>query len=164
MIENLATNTPLNHGSVTGTFTANLPISGTVNISTFSFNVYDSSNNLLDSFSNTSANATGIASVFSSNSNCCDTFNFGIDGVVSLELYAPLNFTGGDLIVSLNTVHHGDNVNVGTSVFLADSAGNDVAGITSGTVGSPVPEPATWALLATGLLAGLWLERKRLFA
>src|SRR5215469_4344258 len=101
---------PLNGGTFSGSFIASLPISSGVQlITTFDVKLYDSSANLLDDLTNTTAGDFAEVQVLSANcwngtsAGSCDAFLFSNSASTDfLELITPIGFAGG-AVVPFNT-------------------------------------------------------------
>jgi hypothetical protein len=160
--------TPISGGSITGSFSADLPITGTGEISAFDFTFDDASGNLLGTLSSSDPGDSMLQSIITTGgcfntSGGCDSFTAGAraGGGPNFQFIMPLGFTGGDIVPIYQNQ---------SGAILSDGAiDTDTAGIVSGTIlpqgaaSEPVPEPTSLVLFATGLLPFLSFCRKRRF-
>lgn len=152
--------TPISDGSITGTFSADLPITSAGNITTFDFTFYDSMGNVLGTLSNSTPGDSMLQSIFTTHgcfnsSGGCDSFTGSAPSGPNFQFIVPLGFTGGNLVV--------DYQDADGSIGSYGAINADTAGIASGTILGPgaVPEPASLVLLASGLLPFFSFRRKR---
>lgn len=158
----------LNGGTFNGTFSATLPItSGEDRITTFNINLVNSSGTVLVNL--TPSNAEGFleiigdCSLSSTEDGSCDVFDFGTaSGSANLQLDTPLDFTGGQVIPGFPSNTSGV---YGSWAWPEGGTADDVDSlVASGTIDPAVPESGTLVLMGMGLLAGLWIKRKRILA
>lgn len=157
---------PLGGGTFSGTFTATLPVASSgETISTFNINLYNSSGVLLANLSSLTLGDFGAVNPAgsgcdngSSTPGPCHEFVFSNNAYILtvLGLLTPLGFTGGSVYPGTGSGQHSSQAVVGGFGPPFSSL------VASGSI-DPTPEPGTFVLLGTALLAGLLIERKRLF-
>jgi hypothetical protein len=160
---------PLNGGTFNGTFSATLPLTGPAELFTsFNINLITSSGTTLVNIASSTSGTTGslgqgsVCAIGPSTIGSCDLFEFGLNlatGTDALELATPLDFTGGATYPGF-FIPGGNDTSAATIGNTGPATDSLVA---SGSI-ELVAEPGTFALLGTALLAGLWIEQKRLFA
>ncbi len=155
-------NSSLGGGTFSGTFSASLPFTSGENITTFNINLFYPSGSLGVDLTNSTAGDFAFDGVLSSNcwngatAGSCDYILFSnSSGSDYLELIVPTAFAGGAVVPT----------NPGSAIYSGSFVGfnGGQSTVTQGSI-EPVPESGSLLLLGIGLLAGLWLERKQIFA